>query len=118
MMPDSIERLLTDWKDKTDAATPAPWSLIGGGEYVRGVSLVVGPDDGVTSADAEFIAVSRTAMPKLLAAVESVLALCDELTEIASMNFAEDNYDAGQVHTATEIRRSITDALGGGDDAE
>lgn len=50
-----------------DAATEGPWELIGGGEYVTGVSILVAPDDGgVTSADAAFIAAARNALPQLL----------------------------------------------------
>ena len=50
-----------------DAATPGPWPLLGGGEYVGGVGLLVAPDDGgVSPANAAFIAAARTAIPALL----------------------------------------------------
>lgn len=53
-----------------DAATPGPWPLFSGGEYVGGVGIVIAPDDGgVSPANAEFIAAARTALPALLDAL-------------------------------------------------
>lgn len=50
-----------------DAATPGPWPLFSGGEYVGGVGILVAPDDGgVSPANAAFIAAARTALPALL----------------------------------------------------
>lgn len=58
------------------AATKGPWEINGAGEYVSGVGLMVAPDDGgVSGTNAEFIADARTAMPKMRAALEAVLAL-------------------------------------------
>lgn len=58
-----------------NAATKGPWTLIGGGEYVTGVGVVVAPDDGgVTPEDAEFIAHARTDVPALIAEVERLRA--------------------------------------------
>ena len=54
-------------KNLADAATPGPWELIGGGEYVSGPSLLVAPGDGgVSPANAAFIAAAREAVPHLL----------------------------------------------------
>jgi len=50
-----------------DEATPGPWPLFSGGEYVGGVGILVAPDDGgVSPANAAFIAASRQAIPDLL----------------------------------------------------
>lgn len=97
-MSDPTE-ILTDWKAKTDAATEGPWefSFAGHDDYEPGLyPQVLKMDNGDTIIeldagsrevneasgrfryDADFIAVSRTAMPLLLAAVESVLALHTE----------------------------------------
>ena len=58
------------------AASEGPWEINGAGEYVSGVGLMVAPDDGgVSGTDVEFIADARTAMPKMRAALEAVLAL-------------------------------------------
>lgn len=47
-------------------ATPGPWEIIGGGEYITPVGIMVAPDDGgVWGVDAELIA----AAPRLLAAL-------------------------------------------------
>lgn len=57
------------------AATPGPWEIIGGNEYLTGVDIGVGSPEGIGDADAEFIAHARTAVPALVAAVERVQAL-------------------------------------------
>lgn len=52
---------------------------------------------------------------KLLSAVESVLALCDDPGGPDSWSHL---FDGRQSVFVDDIRRAITDALGGGDDAE
>lgn len=81
----ALTDLLASWREKANAATSGPWLL--GDEDVDGVPiylpsgmpLCASPDDGVagshSSENAEFIAESRTAVPRLLDAVEAVLAL-------------------------------------------
>lgn len=66
-------------REVAEAATPGPWPLIGGGEYVADVGIVVAPDDGgVTPADATFIAawnpVTAKAVLDRLAEAEAVIA--------------------------------------------
>lgn len=61
---------LTAIKARAEAATEGPWHIIGGNEYVTGIGVGIGPDDGVTQADAEFIANARTDVPALVAEVE------------------------------------------------
>ena len=57
-----------------DAASPRPWELICGGEYVDGVGLDVGHHDGgVRACDAELIADARSSLPLALDALEAVL---------------------------------------------
>ena len=58
------------------AASEGPWEINGAGEYVSGVGLMVAPDDGgVSGANAEFIAASRTFVPDALDALEEILEL-------------------------------------------
>ena len=67
---------LTDIEQRAQNATPAPWVLIGGGEYVTGAGVLVAPDDGgVSPENAEFIAHSRQDVPALTAAIRAVLEL-------------------------------------------
>ena len=49
---------LAEIRARAEAATPEPWEIIGGGEYVTGVGLIIGRecDGGVTSEDAAHIA--------------------------------------------------------------
>ncbi|WP_185292747.1 hypothetical protein [Mycolicibacterium litorale] len=71
MSGDIVERA----KAVLEGVTEGPWELIGGGEYVTGVSICVAPDDGgVTGPDAEFIAAARTLVPELVAEVERLRA--------------------------------------------
>ena len=68
-------------KEALEGVTPGPWKLIGGGEYVTGVGVLVAPDDGgVTSADAEFIAAARSLLPELVAEVERLRAVLADVT--------------------------------------
>ena len=87
-MPDT-EALLQDWKAKTDAATPGPWEDDGSnvaqatGAYANITPYQVscmsycygGTPEPMTREDREFIAMSRTAVPRLMAAVEAIRAL-------------------------------------------
>jgi len=108
LMPADIDATLAEWKAKMDAATEGPWELIGGNEYVTGVDVPVAYDDGgVRAVDAEFIAMSRTAVSKLLAAVEAILALCD------NRDAAEGAYRS-LMHTLA-IRATLDDAIGDSD---
>lgn len=89
-MPDPTDQI-TDWQAKTDAATEGPWAIwhdldhqgfktVGDAEsYAEilrdGETEECNPTAHVyTDDDAEFIATARTAMPKLLAAVQAVRA--------------------------------------------
>lgn len=66
---------LDEIEARADAATEGPWDLIGGGEYVTPVGIMVAPDDGgVNGADAEFIAHARTDVPALVAVARYALS--------------------------------------------
>lgn len=54
-----------------EGATPGPWEMSGGGEYIAPIGILAFPDDGgVTSADARYIAAANP---------QTVLALLDEV---------------------------------------
>lgn len=141
--PDPTD-LLADWKAKTDAATEGPWvfSFAGHDDYEPGLyPQVLKMDNGDTIIeldagsrevneasgrfryDADFIAVSRTAMPLLLAAVESVLGLHTPVypypgPDVACFHCAapEPTPDDGTwVPYPCATVRAIESALGGGD---
>ena len=66
---------LDEIEARANAATEGPWDLIGGGEYVTPVGIMVAPDDGgVNGADAEFIAHARTDVPALVAVARYALS--------------------------------------------
>ena len=99
-----------DWiktrRELLAAATPGPWELICGGEYVDGVGLDVGHlDGGVRACDAELIADARTSLPLVLDALEAVLAVLPEPGSV-------DMYGvAGAL--SLDVRDAIETALGG-----
>ena len=69
-----------DWiktrRELLDDATPGPWEVIYGGEYINGVDLDVGvPEGGVRECDAALIADIRTSLPRALDALDAVRAL-------------------------------------------
>ena len=88
-MSNELDLLLDEWKDLTAAATPGPWhweppsraawpvydeSLVteDGEAVLRGWGYDASGIEG-DPADRKFIALSRTIVPRLLAAVEAVL---------------------------------------------
>jgi len=108
-----------DWmQDKADAATEGPWIVRFGAPF----SVWQEQADTWTElpvarhvqsgADAEFIAMARTAMPALLSALKSILALCDEHDE-------SERYSGvpwGDI-PVVDARKALTDALEGGESA-
>lgn len=117
-MPDPTE-ILTDWKAKTDAATEGPWTWDGdsfddadqescphGTEWTdHGPDLRAAGEGVITSwgydasglrietADAEFIAMSRSAFPRLLAAVEAIRALHRPETRYVARGYEEYSFE-------------------------
>jgi hypothetical protein len=79
-MSDIVQRA----KAALEGATDGPWEIVGGGEYVTGVGILAAPDDGgVTSGDAEFIAQARTLVPELVAEVERLRLLVEDVMGVA-----------------------------------
>lgn len=104
--------VLAAWQNAADAATEGPWKTEG--PYALGMT-VVGPtdaclvdyDDGsipclVNGHDAEFIALSRDALPRAVAALQAVLAHMDNIETIAGTSSVR----------YTAIREVIDAALG------
>lgn len=88
-----------DWikrrRELLAAATPGPWELICGGEYVDGVGLDVGHlDGGVRACDAELIADARTSLPLALEVLEAVLARHRPVSYVATANCGLVLYEA------------------------
>lgn len=55
-------------RERAEAATPEPWEVVGGGEYVQGPGILVAPDDGgVTTTDADLIATMHPGVALALA---------------------------------------------------
>ena len=76
-MSDPIMRKLNEMQARCDAATDGPWEAEGS-QVWRINSLVTAVRDHSASErrpDAEFIAASRTDMPRLIAALRAVLEL-------------------------------------------
>lgn len=72
-MSDPLDKI-KEWRQVTDAATEGPWSA-----WEPGYEVQAGPNGRIASvtngSDAEFIVTARTAMPRLITAVENVLKL-------------------------------------------
>lgn len=99
-MTDSVEHAKSALKGVTDG----PWELIGGNEYVTGVSVCVAPDDGgVTGPDAAFIAASRTLVPELVAEVERLRSTLARALALA------EQWDAA---TTWDGRKSVVRSFG------
>ncbi len=74
MIPDEQ---LSKLKELCERATPGPWKYDGKSlsTGIKGgiiFQLMLRPDIGISHADAEFIAMARTALPALLAEVEKL----------------------------------------------
>ena len=92
---------LNEIEARANAATEGPWDLIGGGEYVTPVGIMVAPDDGgVNGADAEFIAHARTDMPDMAAALRAVLEIHQDGGE--SQGYLDDGSYGDMPHCCTE----------------
>ena len=73
----SITDLLQPIKDRLNAATPGPWEIIGGNEYLTGIDVVIGSwdDGGISLEDATFLSSAPTDQARLIAAVEAVAGM-------------------------------------------
>ena len=103
-------------KDRLAAATPGPWELAGGNEWLSPLGIDVGSEDEssrptLRAADAEFIAHARQDVPKLVAALEAVLAL-HHPTSRGDCSECFDAYGDHYITHPCETVEAITEALG------
>ena len=130
-MPDT-EALLADWKAKTDAATEGPWEIhISPGDHerpsaLRAYRVTTADAVGLVARDALddnalFMIAARTAMPKLLAAVEAIRAL---IAEHERIEFHNDTVPLNRISdlerepTSEDYRRALDAALSGSEPDE
>lgn len=108
---------LTEIQARADNATDGPWEAIAEGDHESRV--VAAGDDmalcldchtqaGVEPSDAEFISHARTDVPRLVAALQAVLAQCDRHESIGSFT----DYEVGRKYVAGCVRRAVENALG------
>lgn len=112
-MPDQITRLLDEIERLDKSVHPGPWRR----QHVMGGDFLVHGDEGIAEAwgegNAEFISLSRTALPALAQAVRAVLKECESF-EIAHDD-PENTFHEGVQWTVKAIRQTITDTLEGAD---
>lgn len=135
---DETTAALERWKQATEAATPAPWGdedsddcwrLFGALTTGRHpLQLIKAPKRGTpyaeywpTPADAEFIVTARTAMPRLVAAVERILELAGGAAVTLSACGVSGRCSCGEHPVAwnfdpAEVREAITRELTGQED--
>lgn len=104
-----MDERLAEWQQRTDEATEGPWEQFGSVvETVPDFDLhrVVARVDDPLNADAAFIVAAREAMPKLLSAVEVVLALT------GAIEYEDGPFGDGRIDAMADIRQAINDALG------
>ena len=98
---------LDDIRQRAETATPGPWEMTLSADRKRALvwddseSIVARSED---DADAEFIAHARADIPRLLGALDAVLALTDEWNTLA----------LGDQFYARHIRAAVNDALEAG----
>lgn len=112
-MPDQITRLLDEIERLDKSVHPGPWRR----QHVMGGDFLVHGDEGIAEAwgegNAEFISLSRTALPALAQAVRAVLKECESF-EIAHDD-PENTFHEGVQWTVKAIRQTITATLEGAD---
>ena len=131
-MPDAdrVASTLAEWGKLTRAATIGPWEKLGFDDIWSQPAGRHVAETMNREADAEFIVTARTAMPRLLAAVEAALKAADSWGKKAGeLNAAAERADArgadplrtalmsarAQAHNdcAQTVREAITTALTG-----
>ena len=112
-MPDQITQLLDDIDRLDKSVHPGPWRR----QHVMGGDFLVHGDEDIAEAwgegNAEFISLSRTALPALAQAVRAVLKECESF-EIAHDD-PENTFHEGVQWTVKAIRQTITGTLKGAD---
>ena len=120
-MTDQITRLLDEIDRLEGHITPGPWEAVGRpynacvspAGQIRNLARLGDPLDPEAWKNAEFIALSRTALPQLAKAVKTILSECESF-EVAHDD--KDNpFHQGVRWTVMAIRQAITDALAGDD---
>ena len=125
-MTDDLASTLTRWRKAEQAATKGPWQVDATqeGDPVIYTPATVPPGSAAvlfeahwgSEADAEFIAAARNAVPRLLAAIDAVLELADEME---AAPYEDDMTEAAARVTDTArglghiLRVAITTALTG-----
>ena len=123
-MTSSTTEFLQEQKRLAEAATPGPWhedrftnGLITacGRVDAHGDQLAVA-DSVYMLSDREFIAAARSSVPKLIAAVEAVMAQADALDEMAESPVGIGEVGSALRLAARSIRNAVNGALGDGGD--
>ena len=79
----TLDKFLSDWREKSKAATPGPWlGFAGCLKHAKGLAGVNGPDckSAQESNDSTFIAQARTDIPRLVAMVEVAISALNDCT--------------------------------------
>ena len=96
-----LREAATRLREVAGAATPGPWEVIGGGEYLQGPGILVGGGVGsTTAADADCIAMMHPPV---------ALALADWLDAVA------DDYSIAQYGYWSVRALAVADAVLGGE---
>lgn len=134
MTDDTVTAKLAEWEALVEGATEGPWAPWldqDGAKHMQG-RLMVGNADAVipdgetwiegvdvnpiaecyTPEDRAFIAAAREMVPALLAAVQGVLRVCDEPRGGCGDDYT-DGWTAGWADALLEVRRAITQQIGG-----
>ena len=103
---------------RVEAATPGPWHDVEGAtpgmywvELRHRATICDFPYEQGAQEDAAFIAHARADIPALLAAVEAVLALCENAPHPMLQVSGGGVVSAPSTLNASDVRRAITEAL-------
>ena len=113
---------LDEIQARLDAATPGPWEIIGGNEYLTGIDVAIGSWDegGIRLRDAEFIAMAPADVRYLLAELRKAHEALERVEELigwidAASDDNEHMYATGKVSaraTAELLRAAVAAAKG------
>lgn len=123
--------ILAGWRETEQAATPGPWASVRGvweenetfpaviasdGDPAKAETWLIAAGRGSADpeANAEFTAIARTTMPRLLKAVEAVLKLADDAEEVRDYSGPETHGRlVGWRLNPAQLREAISSALTG-----
>jgi hypothetical protein len=115
----NLQKILDEIQEAAKFATKGPWEPQGRayntcvspvGE-VRNIARLGDPLDLEAWKNAEFIALARTALPKLAEAVYHVLDLLDVVEKSDKYSYDFGGNKAPSLVTTNEVRRAITDVF-------